>query len=230
MDNIAMNKNEHSIETRSVCRLAVYHLQSARFFSEAAKAIDDQRPETTESVVREYRAHAIGAVFCATASLEAMANEIYLSAVDGGFYSGFGMDESTRMSVAELWPKAGRNWPVLKKYQKLLAAKGAEQYKEDRAPYAEVDALVKLRNTLTHFKPEWDDAQSAHAELEKLLSGKFEESYFSSNDHAFIPHRCFGAGCACWSVKTTIDFIKDVRMRLGLSENIPMEEARAHYV
>lgn len=226
-----MNKNEHSIKARSICRLAAYHLQSARFFSEAAKAIDDQRPETTGSVVREYRAHAIGAVFCATASLEAMANEIYLSAVDGGFYSDFGMDESTRKSVAKLWPKAERKrWYVLKKYQKLLAVKGAEQYKEDNAPYAEVFALVKLRNALTHFKPEWDDAQSAHAELEKLLSGKFEESYFSCNEDAFIPHRCFGAGCGCWSVKTAIAFIQDVRVRLGLSKNIPMEEARAHSV
>ena len=87
-----MKKDEDSIKTRYVCRFAAYHLQSARYFSESAKAIDDKSPNFEDNIIRKYRACAIGTVFCATASLEAMANEIYLSAVESGFYSDFGMD------------------------------------------------------------------------------------------------------------------------------------------
>ena len=136
--------------------------------------------------------------------------------------------ESAIKSVAESWHNAER-LSILKKYQKLLSVRGSSQYQEHDSIYTEVAALVKLRNALTHFKSEWDDAQLTHADLENLLKDKFQESYFSSKSDTFIPNRCFGAGCANWAVETAIAFIKDVRMRLGLSDNIPMEEARAYF-
>ena len=217
------------IHIRSVSRLAAYHLQSARYFADSAKVVDDDKPEKTDKLQRAYRANSIGAVFAATGALEAMANEIFLSAVEGGPYSEFGIDAEFKDDMSALWQKAEKKrWPIVKKYQALLSAIGAERYDENSDLLLNIRLLVRLRNSLTHYKPEWDDELQAHMKLEDCLRGRFEISYFSSTNEPFMPNRCIGAGCANWAVSVSIEFIHDVRAKLGISANIPMGEVRVH--
>ena len=217
------------IHTRSISRLAAYHLQSARYFANCTKVVDDEQPEVTDELKRAYRANSIGAVFAATAALEAMANEMFLSAAEGGPYSEFGINAEFKEDMPALWLKAEKKrWPIVKKFQAMLSARAAERYDESSSLLRNIRLLVQLRNALTHYKPEWDDKLQTHAELEERLRDRFEISYFSSLEDAFMPHRCFGAGCANWAVDVAIEFIHDVRARLGINPNIPMEEVRAH--
>ena len=58
------------------------------------------------------------------------------------------------------------------------------------AAFDNVAALIKLRNALVHFKPEWSDEKREHLKIEKRLKGKFQLSPFLSPNDEFFPKRC----------------------------------------
>ena len=47
------------------------------------------------------------------------------------------------------------------------------------------DALIKLRNAIIHFRPEWFDDQKEHEKLSKVLRGKFRASPFLPGEPLF---------------------------------------------
>ena len=91
-------------------------------------------------------------------------------------------------------------------------------------PYQDAFRLVRLRNALVHYKPEWDTSLNEHAKLESSLSGCFPESPFSHKNDAFFPKRCLGHGCAEWAVKNVITFMSNFQERLGVQDNFPPKE------
>jgi hypothetical protein len=64
--------------------------------------------------------------------------------------------------------------PVLGKYQSALRLAGVEPFDDGRAPFQDVESLVKLRDALVHYKPEWHNVESQpHHKREARLRGKF---------------------------------------------------------
>lgn len=68
--------------------------------------------------------------------------------------------------------------------------------------------LIKLRNALVHFTPEWNNDLIKHNDLKISKKNRFEFSPFYDKDVFFIPHRCLSGSCATWSHATASDFIK----------------------
>ena len=197
--------------------LSGYFASSAALFSRKAQAIEALDPTGVTEVVRmEHRSYAIGAVIAAAAYLEAAINELYLEAVD--------RNQNTfppgRLRLAELmchvWADV-EQMTVLTKYQVALSLAETSPYPKGENPYQAVDSLLRLRNALVHYKPEWDTELEEHRKLEERLANRFRESRLSSSGHAFFPHRCLGHGCAAWSTKTAVEFYRDFRERLGLN-------------
>lgn len=50
--------------------------------------------------------------------------------------------------------------------------------------------LVYLRNSITHYKPEWDDELRKHANIATRLQGQFPDNRFALTNQTFFPHRC----------------------------------------
>lgn len=197
--------------------LSGYFASSAALFSRNAHALEVlDIAEVTEMVRMEHRSYAIGAVIGAACYLEAAINELYLEAVDRNLNT----FSPERLHLAELmshvW-EAVEQMPVLAKYQVALTLAEVQPYTKGENPYQAVDALLRLRNALVHYKPEWTSELEEHRRLEERLATRFKENKLSDSGQAFFPHRCLGHGCAAWAVTTAVEFYRDFMKRLGVN-------------
>jgi hypothetical protein len=209
--------------------LAVHHLFAATFFADHATKGEAATDHPTEEQRNAHRAYVLGAVFTATAFMEAGINELYLSAAEGSPYSEFGLDDMRAAELAKKWREGegrDRYSPVLTKFQDALTLSQLPAYDEATSPYRDASRLIDLRNAITHYKPEWDVALDKHAHLANKLQGYFPESRFADPNQVFFPHRCLGAGCAQWAVAASSNFVIDFRKRMGLNETFRIDEAR----
>jgi hypothetical protein len=193
---------------------------SAALFSRKAHALEHIDPgSATDILWMEHRSYSIGAVISAASYLEAAINELYLEAIDRNVNT-FPTERSRLAKLmAQVWRDVGQ-MAVLTKYQAALTLGDAAPYPKGENPYQAADGLLRLRNALVHYKPEWDTELEEHRKLEERLAKRFKESRLSSPGQSFFPHRCLGHGCAAWAVTTAVGFYRDFRHRLELSERL----------
>jgi hypothetical protein len=196
-------------------RLSRHHIISAHNFAQAAASLEDDDPaELPPEEKWRYRAYVTAAVLSAAGFLEASINELYLE-IQKVTKSG---DSHLRHELSLLigaWPKIVKA-PVLQKYQVALSVTDADPYNEDVSPFAEAECLVRLRDALLSYSPEWDDARGRHQVLEERLRDAFKPSPLVSSQRPWFPDRCLGSGCAEWSVKAAQVFTNDFYRRMAL--------------
>lgn len=91
--------------------------------------------------------------------------------------------------------------------------KGKNKFAQGKSPFQGADALIKLRNALVHFKPEWHDEQELHKKIELRLKDKFPINPFIGVNGVFFPQQCMSYGCTKWAVSTALMFMKDFSER-----------------
>jgi hypothetical protein len=154
-------------------------------------------------------------VVSTVAFLEASINEFYLEAQDKDKNSLAGLDERVLSLLAAFWEQVERG-PILHKYQIALLVAGAEQFEKGKQPYQDADHLVKLRDALVHYKPQWDDELGPHRNLEERLRNKFPLNTLAQSGSLWFPHQCFGAGCADWAIGAAVSLMNEFCERLKL--------------
>lgn len=210
------------IEATVKHNMARHHLAGAHFLAERAGDIEgtlltaEAKDETEKSKQRTY---VVGAVVLAVMGLEACINEVYLDACDKNMQTLTGLDERDTALLAEWWEEVEPR-PLLLKYQHALLLVGRGAFLRGENPYQDADSLVRLRNALTHYKPEWDDSLDVHADLRSRLTGKFDLNPLSTKSHLWFPHQCLGSSCARWAVDTAEAFIRGFCLRLGIKERV----------
>jgi hypothetical protein len=163
-----------------------------------------------------HRAYVVGSIMISFASIEARINEFYLDATDN--LLGSILDNSEQNLLAELWkPLNEKKIQTLEKYQIALAAIKCDKFDTSKRPYQDVNLLKDLRNMLVHFKPEWDNDQKKHKNIEQKLQGRFKlNPFWPENDPIFFPFKCLSHGCASWAVRSTMNFILEFFARTGV--------------
>jgi hypothetical protein len=160
----------------------------------------------------EHRAYAIGSVSSAVAFLEATINEVFteprLFAIPGELQRIF----------QRLWDYQLSTAPILTKYETALLLKGAPEFEKGRQPLQEVELVLKLRNALVHYKPEWQPLDEPQRRMQKLLRNKFPLNPLATNSDVFFPAKCLGYGCARWAVRSVLAFGHEFFKRLGLPQ------------
>jgi len=202
--------------------MAKQHFVGARFFVERATDIEMKLLATVprdEDGKPKHRVYVVGAGVLAVMGLEACINEIYLDAVDGSTQKLPGLDKREKALLAEWWPQVEMQ-PILLKYQHALLLLGKPPLSKGANPYQDADSLIRLRNALTHYKPEWDDSLDVHADLESRLTGKFDLNPLSTTSNLWFPHQCLGVGCAKWAVSTAEEFVRAFCEHLGIPDRI----------
>jgi hypothetical protein len=211
------------IEAAVKHNMARQHFAGARFFAARASGIESElltaelEAETEKANLRTY---VVGAVVLAVMGLEACINEVYLDACDKNKQKLTGLDGREMALLAEWWAEIEPR-PVLLKYQHALLLLSRKELPRGENPYQAADGLVRLRNVLTHYKPEWDDSPDAHADLQSRLAGRFDLNPLSTESHLWFPHRCLGSGCAKWAVSTADTFVSTFCSRLGIVSCVP---------
>ena len=101
--------------------------------------------------------YSVACVTSAVAGLEAYVNELF---ADRAKYMA-----SVQAEIADRLWELSEQRSILDKFDSALVALGSPQLDRGIRPTQDVVALVRLRNGLVHFKPEWDDERRAHATL-----------------------------------------------------------------
>jgi hypothetical protein len=195
------------------------HLVAARHFATLARA-NELAGATSEPALSEHRAYISAAVVFSAAFLEASINEFYLEAEDNNKTVLSGLTESHIAILAELWESVEPH-TVLAKYQVALAVCGKERFAKGADPYQGTDGLVKVRNALIHYRPEWDDELEEHKKLQDRLRDRFAPNPLAASGSLWFPHLCMGAGCAEWAVKQAAEFSAEFCRRMGIPDRVP---------
>jgi hypothetical protein len=176
----------------------------------------------SEAAQHEHRALAIAAILSSVAFLEASINELYASAKHDNLEVGAKLSTTERQALRDVDEMLRRN-SVLNRFQLTVRLLGKQPFDRAAQPYQNADLLIKLRNTLVHYEPQWrrgggDDSQIAKEAkwARRLLDMHFSPHPFTSPDNPFFPDRCLGYGCAAWGWKTAVAFTDDFFARLSI--------------
>ena len=184
--------------------LSDQHIRSARHFAALASELEDEGVERWGGDRYErVKGYAIGAVLTSVAFLEARINEIFSHCGDleWSHHLPASWPEGRRI-IGRLRPHIERK-SSLSKYEIALAACRASPWDRDKAPYAEAKLLVRLRNALTHYEPEWVNLERVDGRpveqkqqhgLERALRGQFDPMRGAHEGQPYWPERCLGAG------------------------------------
>ena len=216
------------IKLRVKSGLFQFHLNSAARFAFACGKIEDDEKhlEWPQPRWEEARSNALAAVVLAAASLESSVNEFYQQSLDRDHKALKPLSETQMKVLAELWPDIERISPV-RKYQVALLALGYEPMVRGEEPYRSADGLMRLRNALMHFRPEWDDYLKHHQSLEHRLFQLFPVSALAERakgQMVWFPFKCLGKGCAEWAIESAVRFSQSFASTLGIRERLKYPE------
>jgi hypothetical protein len=191
--------------------LSVLHLEAAASHSRAVCQLerDYVGPDWGTSWHRIF-ASASATVFASVAALEAYTNELIIDRNQV-------FPAATEEERTKLWKLYKDRKPTLEKVQFALRLKGVEVFDtEVDVGYTHVEALIKLRNALTHFAPEWTDEQKKHADVSTRLTtcGISPSSVFPAGEPLF-PCAWASHSCTQWAVKSVRDFLVEFESRIG---------------
>lgn len=180
--------------------LAIHHLLGAATFAREVKAIEAEHAgEPFGEFFERILWYSSACVLSCAAGLEAYANEMFV-------------DRATHFPDLPA-PVADKIWELLEpktpveKFDMAVLLRDKSVLDRGTEPTQGVVVLTKVRNALTHFKPEWDNEQVEHAKLAKALSGRFAPSLFLPSSESLFPRRWASAGACEWAVTTCVEFL-----------------------
>lgn len=182
---------------------AYQHLAAASRFARACRNVEQENAgQAIGAFFDEIIALASSSVILSAAALEANINEVFADARDGTWPLG----KIEADVLVEIWELAEKK-PTLDKYELVFALHQKMRMDKGLHLVQRVHKLVKVRNALMHWKPEWYDEQIEHARLAKRLHNEFPLSPFVGVDTPIFPTRCMSSGMAAWAVESTGAFI-----------------------
>lgn len=202
--------------------LSTDHLAASVVFATQARDFERGRRERVVLHKRsEHTAASIGCILSTVAYLEANINEFFSDAADEGMSDGVAASQTVIARLRKVWNTTGSNTTILDKYDIVLALCDLPTFDKGAAPYQGVAKLVRLRNALVHFVPEWQPGggHGEDAELDSLarsLRRVFPENALAAPHEPFFPYRCLGYGSSKWAVTQSVAFVTEFMSRLGV--------------
>lgn len=197
--------------------LAVNHLIAASGFSRIVGDIEERhKGEEFGSFYDDILSNSIATVYCSVASVEAYINEVLL-------FDKRLMAQNLRDCARALIGKTR----ILDKYAGCLRLLQCKSLARGKRPCQDVHILISLRNALTHFIPEWENQQDAHAALSRKLRAKIHPpSPFCSQSAPLFPQAWATHACTLWAVNSSKSFMIEFEKLAQLPHRIQMFESR----
>ncbi|MFU6384524.1 hypothetical protein ACM78Z_26690 [Pseudomonas aeruginosa] len=207
---------------RSRTNLSIPHLLSACLFSRQVLELERLNAGLElGSFWDDIIAHASASMLLTVAALESYVNELFADH-EANF-------QGVRTEVlVKLWD-VYETKPFLDKVDLALLLRDAGPIDRSRSPAQDVGLLIRLRNALTHFKPEWFDEQEEHAKLSAQLGGRFTPSPFFPCSEPIFPRGWASHSCTAWAIGSAIMFIKEFEIQGGLTKRLEKFETRLIY-
>ncbi|KZT17729.1 hypothetical protein A1D30_01345 [Acidovorax sp. GW101-3H11] len=188
--------------------LALHHLLAAcRFAARTYELEQENSGQPFGGFWEEILHNSLAVATLTVASLESYANEMYFE----GSILGDSLSPAAAAEISTLIDRES----VLKKYSLALAIRAEKRLDFGSSAVQNADALIKLRNSVVHFRPEWFGEQQSHEKLSRRLQHRFQPSPFLPNELLF-PRSWASASFAYWAVQSSVAFIKNFYAEIGL--------------
>lgn len=192
--------------------LSIPHLLSAAFFSRKTAELEEMHKDAEfGSFWEEILANAVATVLVSVAAMEAYINEIFADRAKN-------FQHFSEGAMSAVWD-AYETKPILDKFNFALLLKCDSSYDKGNLIYQDAVALIRLRNSITHFHPEWEHEQVDHKKLSQQLSGKIQKSIYFPNEGLF-PRAWAGHSATVWAVQTVTAFLVDFETKGGFSKKV----------
>jgi len=201
---------------KSRANFTMYHLNSASLNANLALDIEqgyDQIESTPEHIRQNYISHVSASIISSVAALESKINEhivdnkIHISGkileLDNKFFSQFKQINQNKNVISQISLITSA---IL--IYKIINQIMYENTKIENKTEEAVNLIIKIRNALIHFTPEWDNDLIKHKEIERSVKNHFSLSPLYSDESMFFPYRCLSADCAQWATTTSRSFIE----------------------
>jgi len=226
--NLTLEQVTMQATGRTRVNLSVPHLLSACLFSRQVRELEEENLGRELGAFWEpILAHATANVLLTVAALESYVNELF-SDHDTSFL-GLPTAKLKKCQKAYEQRKAYKREPIMGKFDLALQLRKAGSLERGKSPAQDVKFLIRLRNALTHFKPEWFDKQQEHAKLSAQLAKRFSPSAFFPKDEPIFPRGWATHGCTAWAVKSAINFISEFESQAGLPKRLEKFKSRLLY-
>lgn len=214
---------------------SIQHIRAAALFTRKAKvfemeytALDNFQNKImyTGNNQSEQRAYITSSIFHSVAFLEASINELFSDAYDNFIGKLKDLNKNTITLMARMWnrgiPRTAK-YNILEKYNIALDMADKKTLDCSSNPYQDCSIIIKLRNSLIHYEPEWFYLPDRHGvfpdtekKLLKELKNKFQLNLIFPPGNPYYPDRILGYGCAEWCVKASIDLYLKFFEKLGI--------------
>lgn len=205
---------------------SIWHIRSAAFFASEAYKLDVKTTKPNSSDYKKLVSYSTSAVISSYAALESYINELYQDTYEEHEEHIKELNKADLQKIKELLELGfldKSKFTTLDKYDYFLKFNGRNVFDKGTEPYQSVELLRILRNQIVHYVPEWiihkgnqDIPTKEKHKIEKLLESKFKpfqlEGFKGNN---FYPDKCFGHGCAEWSVMSVVNFVSEFCNKLG---------------
>jgi hypothetical protein len=190
------------------------HLQAAVRAASDAYEIEQNNPNAElNSRFDEMMRLVPVSIIMSAAALEANANETIQNILDGS--SRLTVTKGSRALLKELLDS--RTGGIADKYNKLALLCDKELDK-GHVSWHDANLLEKFRNAFMHFKPAWDDDTSVHdSKFVNAMKNKVPIFKPYATNFQF-PYGFMTYGCACWSVRSVVEFSKHFSDSLGVTD------------
>ena len=208
-----------SSNASSRMNLGIHHLYSA---CKAAARIEATENNHKGQLFGEFWTEVLhDSLIVATSSvaaLESYANELYF---EGKFISP-ALKGPAAQEVAYLIDKES----ILRKFSLALALRADKKLELGSPPSQNIDALIKLRNLLVHYRSEWSHEQTAHDKVAEALKQRFERSPFIPEHEPLLPKAWASHSFASWSIRSVYYFMEHFYTQADL-EN-PLSQRKSY--
>jgi hypothetical protein len=188
---------------------SVPHLLSAAVLSRRVGEIEtDHEAKELGLFWDDLLAHATACIFLSVAGLESYANELFADK-DVTF-------PSVHKELLEAIWATFEQKTILEKFDLVLLFREKPTLEKGAEPYQSIHALVRLRNALMHFKPEWNHQQVEHKKLSDKLRSYFETNVHMRGDPGVFPRAWVSHSCTTWAVNSVRRFLEHFEARAEL--------------
>lgn len=211
------------------------HARAASSFSRKCAELEALAPNSGEEDTApigtrsDHRSYATSSVLASGAFIEACINEFIhtasrddLSHVEGA-EARTGLELNERQQITAAGGDLSSESQTLERYQKVLQLLGRKQFDRGARPFSEAKLLMRLRNELVHYKPQWrpehsDERRSTdqHNLVVGLMERKFTPNpFYADSMNPYFPQKCLGHGCTSWAWKSALKFADCFFSRVG---------------
>lgn len=178
----------------------------------------------SEAAQREHRSCAVASILASVAFLDASVNELFASAKHYNLREvGASLQPSDRAALTAAAEMLSAN-RLLDRFQLALLLLGRPPFDIGTEPYQDAALLVRLRNGLVHYTPQFrpgassEPTVSAEARwLRGLESKRFSANPFTGEANPFFPDRCLGHGCTTWAWNAALIFCDSFFNEIGVT-------------